>query len=130
MHRAGFKLTPARDDPPHKIHLASLTFLTSHVLRLKVVTKLEPLAVQGWLERAKLEEEAGHMAASHEVLGQGIKLCWSNELLMRQYLRAQEWVGNLSQARAVLSRLQAMPYILMTQSLPISSEMAILKRYV
>ena len=76
---------------------------------LKAASRVEPLAAQAWLERAKLEEECGKADAAHQVLSEGITLCWPNEILMRQYLRAQETRGDLGPARAALARLQRLP---------------------
>eukprot|EP00466_Bigelowiella_natans_P008385 jgi/Bigna1/78734/fgenesh1_pg.56_\ len=72
-----------------------------------LANKIEPLAVQGWLESARLEEECGDMEACKKILSKGLSICWSSELLMRQFLRAQEYSGgDLTAGRMALGRLK------------------------
>lgn len=70
------------------------------------VNRLEPYAPQGWLERAKLEEECGELIQCQQVMGTGLMYCRHNESLLVKSIKHQERLGNVDASRAILASLQ------------------------
>lgn len=72
-----------------------------------MVNHLQPQAAQGWLEFAKMEEEAGNLDACRSILLIGLSYCQLNESLMVKCLKHHERMGQLSCARSLLARLRS-----------------------
>lgn len=70
------------------------------------VNTLEPHAAQGWLERAKLEEECGELGTCQQILDMGLSHCKHNESLLVKVIKHRERMGDLDGARAILGSLQ------------------------
>eukprot|EP00736_Rhodelphis_marinus_P013686 Rmarinus@m.17699 len=70
------------------------------------VVQAQPLASQGWLEYAKLEEECGCHERCEEILLRGLACCPYTDGLVIKAVKHFEKQGKLPAARAVLSRLQ------------------------
>lgn len=70
------------------------------------VCRLQPYAIQGWLEFSKLEEECGNMNLCGKILRAGIEYCEYNDGLFSRAIKHEEKMGNLSRARELLSRLK------------------------
>lgn len=66
----------------------------------------QPLAYQVWLEWSKLEEECGELALCTAVLREGLRFCPTVEALIIKGIKHAERMGNLSDARAILARMQ------------------------
>jgi hypothetical protein len=69
---------------------------------------LQPRASQGWLEHSKLEEENGNLRKCATILQEGLKQCETNENLLIRAVKFYERMGDLDQARQLLSRLKYM----------------------
>lgn len=67
---------------------------------------LQPRASQGWLEHSKLEEESGNLRKCSIILQEGLKQCETNENLLIRAVKFYERMGDLDQARQLLSRLK------------------------
>lgn len=67
---------------------------------------LQPRASQGWLEHSKLEEECGNLRKCAAILQEGLKQCETNENLLIRAVKFYERMGDLDQARQLLSRLK------------------------
>lgn len=70
------------------------------------VCQLQPYASQGWLEFSKLEEECGNMNRVSNILHNGLTYCDLNENLLTRAVKHQEKMGNIANARGLLSRLK------------------------
>jgi len=68
--------------------------------------KLQPCASQGWLEHSKLEEESGNLRKCAGILQEGLQHCTTNENLLIRAVKFYERMGDLDQARQLLSRLK------------------------
>jgi len=66
--------------------------------------RLQPRASQGWLEHSKLEEECGNLDRCAAILQEGLKHCTTNENLLIRAVKFYERMGDLDQARHLLSR--------------------------
>lgn len=60
----------------------------------KVIVTLQPYAYQGWLEYAKMEEEAGEIDKCILLLEMGLKFLPFNENLILKLIRSLEKQGN------------------------------------
>lgn len=67
---------------------------------------LQPHASQGWLEHSKLEEESGNLRKCASILQEGLSHCAANENLLIMAIKFYERMGELDQARQLLSRLK------------------------
>lgn len=67
---------------------------------------LQPHASQGWLEHSKLEEESGNLRKCASILQEGLSHCTANENLLIMAIKFYERMGELDQARQLLSRLK------------------------
>jgi len=67
---------------------------------------LQPRASQGWLEHSKLEEESGNLRKCATILEEGLTHCTTNENLLIRAVKFYERMGDLDQARQLLSRLK------------------------
>lgn len=67
---------------------------------------LQPHASQGWLEYSKLEEESGNLRKCANILHEGLSHCAANENLLIMAIKFHERMGELDQARQLLSRLK------------------------
>ena len=67
---------------------------------------LQPHASQGWLEHSKLEEESGNLRKCASILQEGLSYCTANENLLIMAIKFYERMGELDQARHLLSRLK------------------------
>ncbi len=67
---------------------------------------LQPHASQGWLEHSKLEEESGNLCKCASILQEGLSHCTANENLLIMAIKFYERMGELDQARHLLSRLK------------------------
>lgn len=68
--------------------------------------ELQPHASQGWLEHSKLEEESGELRHCARIMREGLENCPSNENLLIRAVKFYERMGDLGQARQLLSRLK------------------------
>jgi len=66
--------------------------------------RLQPRASQGWLEHSKLEEECGNLERCAAILQEGLRHCSTNENLLIRAVKFYERMGDLDQARHLLSR--------------------------
>jgi len=72
----------------------------------EMVHELEPLAHQGWLEHAKMEEEFGKLVQCERILLQGLQHCSENENLLLKSVKLEEKLGSTGRARVLLSRMR------------------------
>eukprot|EP00606_Chrysophyceae_sp_TOSAG23-5_P001046 GSChrysophyteH2.ASY1.ANO1.119.1 assembled CDS len=72
----------------------------------RLVCEAQPLAVQGWLDWSKLEEECGRFAESLKILRRGLHRCHFNETLLTKAVKQQERLNMLKDARSMLSVLK------------------------
>ena len=72
------------------------------------VCRLQPQAIQGWLEFSKLEEESGNMKVCAAILRAGIDHCEYNDGLFARAIKHEEKMGDISRARELLSRVKHM----------------------
>eukprot|EP00818_Percolomonas_sp_WS_P008820 CAMPEP_0117447590 /NCGR_PEP_ID=MMETSP0759-20121206/6956_1 /TAXON_ID=63605 /ORGANISM="Percolomonas cosmopolitus, Strain WS" /LENGTH=1112 /DNA_ID=CAMNT_0005239935 /DNA_START=429 /DNA_END=3768 /DNA_ORIENTATION=+ len=72
------------------------------------VNKLQPLAAQGWLEFAKLEEECGNVMQCHNLLMKGLQHCQQHESLLIKAVKFFENINKIHCAREILGRLRFM----------------------
>ena len=70
------------------------------------VTSLQPHASQGWLEFSKMEEECGNLVRCQSILRQGLASCPLNEALLTKAIKHEERLGDVAQARELLSELR------------------------
>eukprot|EP00579_Thalassiosira_antarctica_P005524 CAMPEP_0201893392 /NCGR_PEP_ID=MMETSP0902-20130614/38495_1 /ASSEMBLY_ACC=CAM_ASM_000551 /TAXON_ID=420261 /ORGANISM="Thalassiosira antarctica, Strain CCMP982" /LENGTH=1751 /DNA_ID=CAMNT_0048425149 /DNA_START=52 /DNA_END=5307 /DNA_ORIENTATION=- len=66
--------------------------------------RLRQVASQGWLEHSKLEEECGNLDRCATILQEGLRHCTTNENLLIRAVKFYERMGDLDQARHLLSR--------------------------
>lgn len=71
------------------------------------VNGLQPFASQGWLEYAKLEEEAGELSECRSILETGLSYCSLDEGLLIKRIRLEEAIGDVLCARRSLSQVCA-----------------------
>ena len=74
-----------------------------------IVNTVQPLASQGWLEHAKMEEECGDLMECQNILKKGLEYCPSNESLMVKCLKHYERMDRLDEARSLLGMLKGIP---------------------
>ncbi len=67
----------------------------------------QPLAMQTWIEHAKLEEECGELIACQNVLAHGMLFCGpQKEGLLIKGLKLQERMGQLDFGRSLIASLK------------------------
>ena len=64
-----------------------------------VVTNLEPTSAQGWLERAKLEEECGEMDLCEKIVRMGLIHCPHTDSLLIKCIKHYEKMGKVDSSR-------------------------------
>ncbi|GBG29162.1 Pre-mRNA-splicing factor CLF1 [Hondaea fermentalgiana] len=73
----------------------------------QLVNETQPFAHQGWLEYSKMEEECGRLLHCRSILQRGLEYCNYAEQLLTKAIKHEERLGNLDNARALLSRLRS-----------------------
>jgi len=106
----------ASKDVPERIHwkiYLEMADLAKRENRFKdardlyqLVNKTQPFAHQGWLEYSKMEEECGRLLHCRSILQEGLEYCNYAEQLLTKAIKHEERLGNLDNARALLSRLR------------------------
>ena len=72
----------------------------------QIVNRIQPLASQGWLEYAKMEEECGDLQECQNILIKGQEHCPYNESLMVKSLKHYERMDMIKEARTLLGKLK------------------------
>lgn len=75
----------------------------------RIVSNLQPNAIQGWLEFAKLEEECGDLESCTKILERGLEHCPDHEALVVKLLKHYERMEMADSARRLLGRLKDEP---------------------
>jgi hypothetical protein len=73
------------------------------------VNQMKPYHPQGWIDHAKIHEDAGNLEECQKLLTVGLSYCPYNENLLIRGIKFYEQRGNLPAARAFLSRLRQIP---------------------
>ena len=72
----------------------------------KICVYVQPFCADIWAEYSKMEEDYGNLLKARKILLTGLNFCRMNEVLVIKYLKIQEKIGDINEARRVLSKLK------------------------